>query len=136
MINVKWLFGFRSGTLWKMIVATVYYAFGLVVLFFGLFSSPFIEAGAYDTSVYRATVVIIFFWIESPVIFLSDTPIREKLPFFRHHTASYSLVGMMCMCVLFVYLFATVDSYHTEEYKSRMQEFMGYSVIETVGDEE
>lgn len=132
MKRKRWLFGFRSGTPWKKIVAVIYYFLGVVVLFFGLFTPPFIEAGVHDTNIYRITVVILFFWIESPAIFLSDTPIREKLPFFRKRKASQSLVGFMCMSILFVYMFATIDSYHTDEYRNRLNKYMGISTLEVV----
>lgn len=137
MKKEKWLFGFRSGTFWKKILATAFYLSGALVLLIGLFSPPLIEAGGKDALLYYLTVVILFLWIESPAIFLSDTPFRERLPLFKQHNLLGSLAGMMCVCVLFTYLFAMVDNFHTAEYKDRFHAFMGFEyVIEELPENE
>lgn len=132
MKKLKWLFGFRSGTPWKMIVAVLYYFVGLAILFFGLFSPPLIHAEGRDLLLYRLTILILFLWVESPALFLSDTPLRKKLPFFKQENGMMSLAGMMLVCVIFVYLFATVENFHSEDYKTRFNSYMsGLYGVET-----
>ena len=121
MKKLKWLFGFRSGTPWKMIVAVLYYFVGIAILFFGLFSPPLIPAEGRDLLLYRLTA-----------LFLSDTPLRKKLPFFKQENGMMSLAGMMLVCVIFVYLFATVENFHSEDYKTRFNSYMsGLYGVET-----
>ena len=133
MEKIKWLFGFRTRTPWKMLVATIYYLFGLAVLVVGLFTPTLIPASFFDTVIYKITVIILFFWIESPAIFLSDTPLRSKLPFFKQRTIMGSLVGMMTVVVIFTYIFATFDNFHSEDYKTRFLQYLtGGTVQETM----
>ena len=120
MKNLRWLFGFRSKTPWKMLLAGLYYLAGLAVLACGLFSPPFVAAEGIDLTIYRVSVVILFLWIESPAVFLSDTPLRRRLPFFRDWTLLRSMVGMMIVFVLFAYLFAAVERGHTAQYQSAL----------------
>lgn len=132
MKKLKWLFGFRSGVPWKMIVAVAYYLLGIVVLFFGLFSPPLVPAEGSDLLLYRLTIFVLFLWMESPALFLSDTPLREKLPFFKQKNGMMSLAGMMLVCVIFAYLFATMENLHSQDYKNRFNSYMsGLYGVET-----
>lgn len=120
MKNLRWLFGFRSKTPWKMLLAGLYYLAGLAILTCGLFSPPFVAAEGGDRIIYRISTVILFLWIESPAVFLSDTPLRSRLPFFRDRTLLRSMVGMMIVFVLFAYLFAAVERGHTAQYQNAL----------------
>ena len=120
MKNRRWLFGFRSKTPWKMVLAGLYYLAGFAVLASGLFSPPFVAAVGIDLTIYRISAVILFLWMESPAVFLSDTPLRRRLPFFRDKTPLRALVGMMIVFVLFAYLFAAVEQQHTQSYQSAL----------------
>ena len=43
-----------------------------------------------------------------------------------------SLAGMMLVCVIFVYLFATMENFHSEDYKTRFNSYMsGLYGVET-----
>lgn len=114
---LKKCWGFRSGTPWKMLVATVYYAMCIGFLVIGMTTPPLVEAGGWDTFVVKLSSFILFLWMLSPAIFLSDTPMRDKLPFFRDRAAIRSLVGLMIVFVIFQYLFAASESLHSAEYK-------------------
>lgn len=115
--KLRKLWGFRSNTPWKKLLAVVYYAACAAVLWF-CFSTPLpIEAGSYDLAIFRLSAVIIFLWLLSPAIFLSETPLRKYLPLFRDHIGSRTLMGMMIVFLLFTYLFAAVDDLHTQTYK-------------------
>lgn len=120
---LKKCWGFRSGTPWKMIVAVVYYAMCLGFLLVGLITPSLIPANRWDTLVLKLSTVVLFLWMLSPALFLSDTSLRDILPFFRDRIASRSLVGLMIVFVLFQYLFMASESLHTPEYK---EVFSGY----------
>lgn len=120
---LKKILGFRSWTPWKMIVACLYAVVALVYLWFAMTTPLPIEAGTYDTVIYRISAFVIFLWIISPVIFLSDTPLRRHLPLFRKKVGSMSLVGMMVVFLLFSYLFAMTESWHTPEYKEAFEAY-------------
>lgn len=117
------LLGFRSGTPWKKAAAVLYYAVCAVVLLAGLFSGPLVEAGAWDGFVYKVSVLVIFAWMLSPAIFLSDTPLRKRLPLFRRYEGRKALLGMMIVFLLFTYLFAMVESWHTPAYKAAVDTY-------------
>lgn len=118
------LLGFRSQKPWKMIVAVIWYLLSLALLILAVGTPPPVAAGAYDTGIYYLTAIIIWLWMISPAIFMSDTFLRQGIPFFRNQTRLSSLAGMMVVFIFFAYLFASVDSLHTDQYK---QAFAAYS---------
>lgn len=111
------LFGFRSGTPWKKLVAILYYGVCLLVLAFGLTTRPPISMGGWDFFVYKLSAVVIFLWMLSPAIFLSDTPLRKKIPLLKDNDAHKAFWGMVIILMLFSYLFAMTESWHSPEYK-------------------
>ena len=125
MRHLRKLLGFRSGKPWKSLVAGAYYLLALAVLIFGLFSRMPVSGGSQDAAIYRGEVLILFLWMLSPAIFLSDTPYRQYLPLFRKRTRSWSLTGMMIVFLFFAYLFASVDSLHTPAYRQASESLYG-----------
>lgn len=121
---LKKCLGFRSGTPWKMIVALVYYAACVAFLVIGMITPPLVESNGWDTFMVKLSTFILFLWMLSPAIFLSDTPIRSKLPLFRQKIGMWSLVGLMIVFVLFQYLFMTSESLHTDEYKTAFNTYI------------
>ncbi|MBC5581399.1 hypothetical protein H8S23_07735 [Anaerofilum sp. BX8] len=121
--NLKKLLGFRSNTPWKKIVAVLYYLICLAVFAVGLVTPLPIEAGLWDVFVYKVSVTVIFLWMISPAIFLSETPLRRRLPLFRQRIGSKSLIGMMIVFILFTYLFAMTESWHSPEYKAAYEAY-------------
>ena len=105
---IKKLLGFRSGNPLKMTVALAWYLLCLVVLFFGLTTPVPVTAGAYDGGIYRLSGVILFLWMLSPAVFLSDTPLRQYLPLFRKRQTGFSVMGMMIVFVFFAYLLSLI----------------------------
>lgn len=121
---LKKCWGFRSGTPWKIIVAVIYYAMCAGFLIIGLTTPSLVPANSWDTFVLKLSTIVLFLWMLSPAIFLSDTPLRDILPFFRDRIASRSLVGLMIVFVLFQYLFMASESLHTSEYKEVFSEYI------------
>lgn len=131
-IQLKKLLGFRSGTPWKSIVAVLYYVLCLSVFVVCLFTPPLITAGVWDTLVVKLSLAVIFLWMLSPALFLSDTPLRGKLPFFKKNRFLDSLVGMAFVFVLFSYLFALTESFHTADYKDRFRTYTEQYSVQAV----
>lgn len=129
------LLGFRSGKPWKMIVAVVYYVFCLVVLVTGMVTKPLVQAGAWDAVVFKLSVVVIFVWMLSPAVFLSETPLRRKLPLFKQRQPLKSVLGMMVVFLLCTYIFAMVESWHTPEYKTTLDTYNAQLYEEFYGGE-
>ncbi len=119
--------GFRSGVPWKKLLAVVYYAACLAFLVIGMTTPPLIEAGPWDTFVVKLSSFIMFVWMLSPAIFLSDTPLRDILPFFKDRQLLRSLVGLMIVCVLFQYLFMASEALHTPEYQEAFTAYINAS---------
>lgn len=115
--RLKNIWGFRSNTPWKKTLAVLYYAACAGFLLIGMTTPPLISCGAWDAAVVKLSTFILFLWMLSPALFLSDTPMREKLPFFRDRQTMRSLVGLMIVYVIFQYLFMASESLHTQEYK-------------------
>ena len=121
--KLKDLLGFRANTPWKKIVAVLYYLLCLTVWVVGLVTPLPIEAGLWDVFVYKLSVTVIFLWMASPAIFLSETPLRRRLPLFRQRIGSKSRMGMMIVFILVTYLFAMTESWHTPEYKAAYEAY-------------
>ena len=123
--RLKKLWGFRSGTPWKTGVAVVYYLACLAFLAIAMFTPAPLPAGLRDAAVVKLSSVVLFVWMLSPAIFLSDTPLRDKLPFFRDRRRMRSLVGLMIVFVLFQYLFILSEGLHTPAYREAFTQYIG-----------
>jgi hypothetical protein len=128
--NIRRVFGFRSGKGWKSIVAAVYMLFCLVFLYYALTSEPVVACDRYDETIYRISSLVIFLGLISPFILLSETPLRDSLPFFSKRSALDSLLGMMIVALLCILFFIGTESYHTAAYR---ESFSAY--IEAVYDQ-
>lgn len=121
------VFGFRSGTPWKVGVATLYYfacAFFLVV---AVITPPFVPSSVKDALIFKLSSFVLFLWMISPAFFLSETSLRKKLPFFRDRQALRSLIGLMIAGLLFLYLFMLAESLHTPQYKELLSQYMFFT---------
>ena len=122
--KLKNILGFRSGIPWRSIVAVIYYFACFAYLIIAMVTPPLVAAGLWDTLIVKVSSIVIFLWMMSPAIFLSNTPLRDKLPFFKDHLRMQSLVGMMIVFVLFQFLFLAVEGLHSQEYQLLFQEYM------------
>lgn len=134
---MKKLLGFRSGVPWKKIVAVLYYTLCAVILISGLVTPPLVACGTWDTVIVKISTCIIFMWLISPAIVLSDTDWRDRLPLFKDHISVRSLVGLMIVFVLCTYVFRLVESWHTEDYKEKFQTYIdaSYQAFIEAGEE-
>lgn len=130
---LKRCFGFRSGTPWKMLVAVVYYFMCCVFLVIAMVTPPLVPADGWDTFVVKLSSFVLFLWMLSSAIFLSETPVRNKLPFFKEHIRIRSLVGLMIVFVIFQYLFMMVEGLHSKEYQGIFNEFLNGSYYASEG---
>ena len=118
------LLGWRSGTPWKAGLALAYFLLCACFLVIALTTAPLIPAGQHDTLVYRLSSCILFLWLLSPAIFLSDTRLRDRLPFFKDRQRLRSLTGMLIVSMLFFYLFFLVEGWHTQTYKDSFRTYI------------
>ena len=130
------VFGFRSGKSYKMIPALLYYAFMAFFIgasVYGELRYYKFEPMDYVLMVYKYIFFAILFF--SPLIFLSDFKYREKLPLFKKHTASTSLIGiiivwMFCYFMTQVNVLCMSDTWvesrdaYTEKLKNEQQKAM------------
>lgn len=122
--RLKKVLGFRSGTPWKSTVAVVYYLLCAAYLVIAITTPPLIPADTRDTIIVKLSSFVLFLWMLSPAIFLSNTPLREKLPFFKEHQLLKSVVGLMIVFVLFQYLFMAVEKLHSDEYSETFTQYI------------
>lgn len=122
--NLRKIFGFRSKTGWKSTVAVSYLLFCFAYLFIAIVTPPLIECSVYDTVIYKISSLVIFFWLISPFILLSETKLRDWLPFFNKRYSMSSFLGLMVASLLFLLFFIGVESYHSEEYKNNFRDYI------------
>lgn len=103
------VFGFRSGKSYKMIPALFYYAFMAFFIgasVYGELRYYKFETMDYVLMAYKYIFFAILFF--SPLIFLSNFKYREKLPLFKKHTTSSSIIGLIIVW-MFCYFMAQVN---------------------------
>lgn len=113
--------GFRSGVPWKMAAAVVYYLACAAFLVIAMVTPPLVPADGWDTFLVKVSSLVLFLWMISPALLLSDTPLRDKLPFLKEHIRIRSLVGMMIVFVMFQYLFMAVEGLHSPAYREAFE---------------
>lgn len=103
------IFGFRSGKSYKMIPALLYYGFMALIIVssvYGELRYYKFETMDYILMAYKYIFFTILFF--SPLIFLSDFKYREKIPFFKKHTARSSIIGLIIVW-MFCYFIAEIN---------------------------
>lgn len=122
--NLRKVFGFRSQTGWKSTVAVCYLLFCFAFLIIAMVTPPLISCDLKDAIIYRLSCLVIFVWLISPFILLSDTKLRDRLPFFSSHYSMSSLAGMLAATIFFILFFIGVESYHSQSYKDDFQKYI------------
>lgn len=121
----KWiLWGFRSKNAGKSIIAILWYVLCAAVLYFGITSPCPVQAVGRDLALFRANSILIFIWMISPAIFLSDSPIRKHVWPFKMKETWFSVLGMMIVNILFAYSFAQIENSHTTQYKESFNRYI------------
>lgn len=115
------LFGFRSNRLWKKVLSILYFAFCAIILLGTLLSWETGKITTYDRFIGFVQDIVLLLILFSPYIFLSNTKFRDKLPLFKNHKRSSSLIGMIIILTLLFALFSAVDSLHSAEYLADME---------------
>lgn len=118
------LFGFRSGTPWKSGLALVYYVALLVFFVTASITPPLVEADSRDALLFKLSSLVLFLWLASPAVFLSDTRFRRYLPLFKARQGSKSLIGMFLVSLLFLNMFVQIERLHSQEYQRLFQAFI------------
>ena len=86
----KRILGFRSNKLWKKITSVSYLCFVGIVLIAGICIQREGEITVTDFLVDKIFYILLCTWFLTQYIFLSNTYLRNKLPFFKRNLA--------CLC--------------------------------------
>ena len=111
------LFGFRSNTPWKKGVSIIYYIACCTFFIIAMVTPPLVPASVVDTILTKFSSLLLVLTTVSPAIFLSDTPIRDNLPFFKVKNLLSSMTGLLIVWTLLMYFFFCIESLHSPDYK-------------------
>lgn len=111
------LFGFRSKRIWKMVVASAYYAL-CVIATIGVFASirPYATSTA-DKVLDVVSYLIVVLIFLSPAFLLSEFGYRDRLPFFKRRKVLWSAAGLAIVLVLLSVTVALAGGLHSQPYK-------------------
>lgn len=125
--KLRKVMGFRSAVPWKSGIALIYYLLCFSFFCIAAVTPPLIPAGARDSAVFKLSSLVLLVWMLSPSLFLSETKLRSRLPFFKDRQGLRSLAGLMIVSLIFLYLFMTVEALHTPLYKAEFTQFINTS---------
>lgn len=115
------LLGFRSNKVWKKVVSSCYLVGCALFLIATIFSGREGQVTQYDFLINKVYGVILFLTMISPYIFLSNTPLRDKVPLFKRGKTSSSLVGVAVVVVALLVISGVVNGLHSAEYLADME---------------
>ena len=104
------LLGFRSDTPWKKGIALIYYGSCFVFFMIAMITPPLIPASSADTVITKISSFILTLMLLSPALFLSDTFLRNTLPFFKVKSFLSSLTGLLIVWAFLMYFFLCSES--------------------------
>lgn len=127
--NVK-VFGFRSGSAWKMILALAYYITVSLIWFPSIYSEfTYLKFTGMDIILDIFKYAFIGIWLYAPLLFFSDFKYVDKLPMFKNKTfgqclSGYILVFMFCYFMWNVDIMCMSDTYQQsyKEFSEQLQE--------------
>jgi len=113
----KGLFGFRSRTPWKMVVAGLYYLLAAIVGIAVMTSrKPYATSGT-DVALELLSGLLLTIALLSPALLLSDFGYRHRLPLFKRRKVALSAVGLVLFFGLMLVTSALAGTLHTAPYK-------------------
>ena len=118
------LLGFRS----KKIISIIYLLFVGLCFYVALFEGRKGQISLYDFLIDKIYAIIVLSIFITPYIFLSNTKFREKIPLFKNHKKSNSLLGITLVTFLVLTVSGCVNSMHSEVYKKDMK---NHAYVET-----
>jgi len=112
------LLGFRSHTLWKSVLASLYYAFCALMIIPAMTSFKPYATGAWDITLEVLSSLVILLLLVSPPLLLSEFGYRDKLPLFKRRTVAWSAAGYAIVFLLAMTAIGIVGSLHSAPYKA------------------
>lgn len=113
----KGLFGFRSRTPWKMVVAGLYYLLAVVSGIAVMTSRKPYASNGTDIALEVLSGALLTIAMMSPALLLSDFGYRHRLPLFRRRKVVLSALGLVLFFGVMVATSAIADTLHTAPYK-------------------
>ena len=114
------MLGFRSNKSWKKIVSISYLCICGLIFGASMFIGKAGQIAVYDYIIDKIFYALLSVWLITPYIFLSNTKLRAKLPFFRQSRRGASLLGMAIVSAVMFVLFAITFALHSPEYQADM----------------
>ena len=121
------LFGFRSGAVYKMVPAILYYAFMIFYIGTGIYGE--LSYYKFEPMDYVITILkYIFFivWFFSPAIFLSNFKYRDSLPLFKKHDAGSSIIGIIIISLFCSFMTMVYKECMSDTYKKSVRAYDSY----------
>ncbi|MGM9834214.1 MAG: ComEC/Rec2 family competence protein [Bacilli bacterium] len=114
------IFGYRSHTIWKMILATIYYLVCIILIIKGIFTKPLVgEVPSY----------FIGLSLLLPALMTSNFKIKRFIPILRHRRGISDLFGFLDFLLLFLILSVIFFTIPKEEKIVEDQEFKQEEVV-------
>jgi len=113
----KGLFGFRSRQPWKMVAASAYYLFAVVIAIGSLISRKPYATNGTDIALEVLSGLLLSLVLLSPAFLLSDFGYRDRLPLFKRRKVVWSALGLALFLVLMLGTSAFAATLHTQPYK-------------------
>ena len=110
------LLGFRSNKLWKKILSVIYLVAWSVSFFSLVGGGPLGRVSESDFMIEQIQSMIIFVVGITPYIFLSETKLRQRLPLFKEHKRSKSIIGLIFVVIILLAVQGMLNPLHSKEY--------------------
>lgn len=121
------VFGFRSGAVYKMVPAIMYYAFMLFLIVSGIYGEIcHYKFENIDYILFGLKYIFFIIWFFSPLIFLSDFKFRDSLPLFKKHSAGASVLGMIIVTIICSSLTMIYKECMSDTYKESVSLYDNY----------
>lgn len=118
------IFGFRSGVVYKMIPAILYYAFAWFYIGVALYGEvQFLKFEAWDFLFCILKYAFFFVILFSPALFLSDFKYVDALPLFRKRQAWSSFIGLIFVWTFCYFMMNVNVFYMSDTYKNSVREY-------------
>lgn len=112
-------FGFRSGKLYKKLIAICYLGFMAILLLVLVFMRPGFSTTEGDVVIYVLHNLSIWNTFFIPYLILSNIfGVKDKLPLFKKKKFGYTVLALFSVFIILMVFSITIGGLHSEEYKT------------------